>query len=369
MKKHILLISCLLLTGCGSKSSHTDSIDSSLYGIYSLDLNTVGMPLTVYLNLKDDSTFLFSNTTLFETIKSKGTLNPGKDKYVMVYNQVNGEDKSVSDGLVSEFVYDGKDTLTFTSDFIYYGSTSHVLTKNESDPSKILEAVRVTNDSVGKEEAKSEFEPGYYTATTSLDGLTFTHKATFFPDGTYLNFVSFISAENTFYYTETGNYYLTGNLLGIESKYPVNLQERLSGNVIDKTSFSLPVVSSKDGNKDKRKEAVFEKAEADKTVLFELKGQKGESLADLKILGDLSYTATVGDTKEDGYLSFRNLKVQEKEPGFKLYPNKKELSGLSYTNVIPEGKVTEEDGRISFRNVSLRSGNRRLSFDILTEEK
>ncbi len=363
------MIACLLLVGCKNANPSKSGMESSLYGNYSLDLNTVGMPLTIYLSLKGDDTFLFSNTTLFETVKSKGTLTKGEGKYVMVYDQVNGEDKSVSDGLVSEFIFDGKDTLTFTSDFIYYGSTSHVLTKNESDSTKILTAKRITDDSIGKEEAKSDFEAGYYEAISSQSGIDFTHRATFFTDGTYLDFISFLSEGNTFYYTETGSYYLTGSLLGIESKSPVNLKERISGTIIDSSSFSLDVVSSIDGNKDKRSEATFRKTEPSKSLLFDMKGEKDSVVSELRIYSDCSYDAKVDDTSESGYLAFSNYKIGEKEASFKLYPNKKELSGLSYTSVIPEGKVVEENGKMSFKNVSLRSKNRRLSFDTMTEEK
>lgn len=360
----LTLFACLpMVSSCSANTENNSAIDSSMVGIYSLDLNVVGMALTIYLNLKDDATFLFSNTTRFETIKSEGTYQKNENEYLMVYTGVNGESKTTSDGLVSNFIYDGNDTLTFTSPYIYYGSTSHVTTKNADDASKILKAKKMTDISSGEETAKSEFTTGYYEGSTTVDDIEYSHHATFFEDETYLDFVI---AEG-FYYTETGKYYLNGNQIAIESKDPVSLGERIGGSVSSSSSFTLSMVSSMDATKDKRKDIVFTKSNSEKTILFSFVGVQDETQATLTIYSNLSYQAKVNDTIENGYLSFRNTTTNEKSPAFKLYPDSSKGSGLSYVTAIPEGSVSKEGDKYVLNNVSLKNNSRRMTFKTMEE--
>lgn len=139
----------LALAGCGS-SKTTDSSNSSktdkkaveaVAGDYYLDLSELGMKLVIYLRLTENGTFQFSNTTDFEIIKAQVSFRKCKD-YVMVYESVNGADKSISDGLTSSFFVDDEGRLDFTHcEKIYYGSASATTTSDSSD-AKLL-AVKI----------------------------------------------------------------------------------------------------------------------------------------------------------------------------------------------------------------------------------
>lgn len=72
------------------------------------------MKLVIYLRLTENGTFQFSNTTDFEINKSSGVVQKGANDYVMVYESVNGADKSISDGLTSSFFVDNEGRLDFT---------------------------------------------------------------------------------------------------------------------------------------------------------------------------------------------------------------------------------------------------------------
>ena len=72
----------------------------------------------------------------------KRQVQKGANDYVMVYESVNGADKSISDGLTSSFFVDDEGRLDFTHcEKIYYGSASATTTSDSSD-AKLL-AVKI----------------------------------------------------------------------------------------------------------------------------------------------------------------------------------------------------------------------------------
>lgn len=389
MKKHNLrtiigITSTLMLIGCGNTSNSTekttvnsenkitasekksDVIADGIVGVYSLDLSTVGMPLTIYLNLKNDSTFIFSNTTRFEVSKSEGTYTKSTEGYVMVYTSVNGVSKTTSDGLVSSFTYDEKNTITFTSANIYYGSTSQVTTHNAEDDTKVLTGVKMTDTDSGSEEVKSDFTSGYYTGSITSDGIEFLHHVTFFDDLTYLDLVSFENSKKH-YSAEVGKYYLNGNQIAIESTDPINLEERLGGKVNSASSVTIGLVASTSLDKASRKDVTLTKSTYTKEKLFTFTGTTNDVTGNLDVYTDLSYISEVSETKETGYMSFGNTETNN---SFKLYPDSsKDGSGLSHITSVPKGTVEETDGKIALNKVSLKVGNKRQTFTTMEEKQ
>lgn len=107
LKSAALLLGSVMLvfglTACGNEESGSKEAEGTaeLAGNYYIDLTDLGMKLTFYLDLEQDGTFMFSNTLDFEVNKSSGTWQKSGDDYMMVYDSVNGEKKSVSDGLTN----------------------------------------------------------------------------------------------------------------------------------------------------------------------------------------------------------------------------------------------------------------------------
>ena len=94
----------------------SESIElSELANDYYIDLADFGMKLTIYLRLEENGNFMLSNALDFETNKGSGIFQKADDSYVMVYTSVNGEEKSVSDGITASFTVTEEGTLDFSA--------------------------------------------------------------------------------------------------------------------------------------------------------------------------------------------------------------------------------------------------------------
>ncbi|MEQ2556132.1 hypothetical protein [Lachnospira intestinalis] len=345
----------LALAGCGS-SKTTDSSNSSktdkkaveaVAGDYYLDLSELGMKLVIYLRLTENGTFQFSNTTDFEINKSSGVVQKGANDYVMVYESVNGADKSISDGLTSSFFVDDEGRLDFTHcEKIYYGSASATTTSDSSD-AKLL-AVKIP-EGYEQPDTESAFTTGTYTAT----GADRTYTATFYVDNTYVVTESRTENGEKQYFSETGTYGVNTSQLALTPEG----KERISCEVLSDLELQIQVLTGVDT--DSRETLTFKKQEV-KEVTAKLTGtgtvtRTNESF-DVTVLlySDGSYTSRAGSFTENGVIV-----PDSKDGTFKIYPdnNETKLRGLNQIATVPAGTLSSESGGLKLEGFRVRNSD------------
>ncbi len=304
----------LALAGCGS-SKTTDSSNSSktdkkaveaVAGDYYLDLSELGMKLVIYLRLTENGTFQFSNTTDFEINKSSGVVQKGANDYVMVYESVNGADKSISDGLTSSFFVDDEGRLDFTHcEKIYYGSASATTTSDSSD-AKLL-AVKIP-EGYEQPDTESAFTTGTYTAT----GADRTYTATFYVDNTYVVTESRTENGEKQYFSETGTYGVNTSQLALTPEG----KERISCEVLSDLELQIQVLTGVDT--------------------------------------DSRYTSRAGSFTENGVIV-----PDSKDGTFKIYPdnNETKLRGLNQIVTVPAGTLSSESGSLKLEGFRVRNSD------------
>ena len=343
----VLLALCLLLTACGTGESGDAGKSSgnfeSIAGDYYLDLSGLGMKLTIYLRLSENGDFLFSNTTDFALEKSSGILQEGTGEYIMVYDMVNGEEKSVSDGMTSSFSVREDGTLDFSGcERIYYGSASAV-TRSEDDPDVILVAVPLPED-YEETDTTSEFTAGTYTA----QGEGVSYRAAFYDDTSYILTVMQEENGEVKYSSETGSYGVSTTQLALTPSGG----SRLSGEIISASELSIPVPVP--GGE--RTAVSFTKLETAKPEAV-LTGQgtldDGNSFtAEVTIYSDGSYLSTANGFSEGGIIVF------DSESGtFKTYPDHPEtgVRGLNQIATVPAGEFAGQGSSLSLTDFRLRT--------------
>lgn len=338
------------LTGCGETSSEGKTADTSeVANEYYLDLSDLGMNLTVYLRLDQEGSFIFSNTLSFETNKSSGTFQESDGAYIMVFDSVNGEEKSVSDGLTSSFEVLEDGSLDFSGcDSVYYGS-AHIMTKAEDDPDIKLIGVVVPED-YDEPDTDSDFQAGSYGAETSAEGVTYQHAISFYEDGTYLHVIRYEEDGRTALAYETGEYGVSTTQLALEP----GGGDRISCEILDGETLNVSVYPCPEAEERELLEfAIIEEPQ----VIAELSGA-GEGSGDgeafdvtVKLYSDGSYESTAEDFTETGVLA-----VSTAEEYIKQYPDHPEtgIRGLNQVATVPVGTCTYEDGALALEGLRVR---------------
>ena len=158
-KVPVLLVTAAMLfsvIGCGTKQEmQAQTGTQEVANDYYMDLTDLGMKLTIYLRLDTEGNFLFSNTPTFEVNKSAGTFQKSGEEYIMVYESVNGEAKTVSDGLTSSFVVDENGSLDFSGcEKIYYGIAS--IDRNSAKNPDVKMIAHLLTDDLSKNKTDTE---------------------------------------------------------------------------------------------------------------------------------------------------------------------------------------------------------------------
>ncbi len=338
-----LMALSMILAGCGSGEEGQGGSGggdfSAVAGDYYLDLSQLGMKLTIYLRLSPEGAFQFSNTTDFAVNKSSGTVQQGTEEYIMVYSSVNGEEKSVSDGLTSSFTVKEDGSLDFSGcERIYYGSATAV-SRSEEDPSVVLTAVPLP-EGYQELETESDFVPGTYTAQG--EGISYT--LSFYEDSSYL-LMAVAQGENGPAYTpETGSYGVSTTQLALT---PAGLS-RLSGEVISGTELLIPVAA--EGTEERTSLTFRLQGTAEETAV--LTGQTGGTAVTVTLYSDNSYRSSAGGFEEGG------VWVPDSASGtFKIYPDHPEtgVRGLNQIATVPSGAFSWEDGRLTLTDFRVRA--------------
>ena len=318
---------------------------SAIAGDYYLDLTDLGMKLTIYLRIGSDGSFLFSNTTAFEVNKSSGTVTAADDGWLMVYSSVNGEEKSLSDGLTSSFAVTEGGVLDFSScEKVYYGSAS-ATTTSADNPDAGLYAVPITDDYVAPDTG-SDFTVGAYAgAVSGADGISYTCYASFFTDSSYLLVLT--ENDNTIVGAEGGRYGVSTTQLALTP----DDGSRVSCEVVSESELSVSVLLPGESERT----ALTVTAAGENTLLASYTGSgtvtgTDETFeAELLLYTDGSYTVTAGDFTENG------LFVPDfATASYKIYPDHPETGdrGLYQVSSVPAGELTTGDDGFTIMELS-----------------
>ncbi|MCI8318296.1 MAG: hypothetical protein HFG96_07195 [Lachnospiraceae bacterium] len=338
------------MTGCGQSEEKKATDTKEVANDYYVDLTELGMNLTIYLRLEEDGNFLFSNTVDFATNKSSGTFQESEDEYIMVYETVNGEEKSVSDGLTSSFVVTEDGSLDFTGcDYIYYGSAKATTTSDDNPDAQLI-AVVIPED-YDAPDTESEFQVGSYEAADMAeDGVTYLHTVAFYEDDSYMHMIRYEQDGQMCFWYETGTYGVNTTQLALEP----DGGSRISCDVVDAETLQVSVYP--DTNAQEREKLEFTRTE-EPSVIAELSGN-GEVTGEnetfdvkVKVYADGSYEATAADFTETGILSINTANGYIKQ-----YPDHPETSvrGLKQVATVPAGTCSCEGGKLTFNGLRVR---------------
>lgn len=350
----LLVVLSIAAIGCGSGTAGTGgSVDNKalgeVAGDYYIDLSDLGMKLTIYLRLTDDGKFIFSNTTDFKVNKSSGVYKTGSDDFIMIYETVNGADKSISDGLTSNFFVDSDGNLDFTHcEKIYYGSASATTTSDSSDAK--LKAVRIPENYKAPDTA-TEFTTGTYTVNVG----DVSYAATFYVDDTYLILVTDNSNGNRSYYSETGTYGVNVSQLALT---PTG-GDRVSCDVVSAQELNISVPEVNGGLAAERQSLSFKKQDV-KEKISSLSGTgtvtgTNESFdVTVTLYSDGSYMSRVGSFMENGIFA-----PDSSTGSYKIYPDNTEtkIRGLNQISTVPAGTMSTEGNKLSLEGFRVRNSD------------
>lgn len=362
----VVILCTTALAGC--KDNNTIKNDGKtdeksvmeIVGDYYIDLSDLGMKLVIYLRLSEDGRFQFSNTTDFEVNKSSGILKKGTNNYMMIYETVGGNDKSISDGLTSSFFVDETGQLDFSGcEKIYYGSASATTVSDETNAkltaSKIPENYKEPN-------AVSEFEAGTYTAEHEESHYT----AVFYADNTYLLIKSNYENGSKKYFSETGIYGVNASQLALTP----NGAARIACDIISDSQLELSIPTVADGNN--RENLSFTKQTVKEQVV-KLSGEGTVTGSDEKFEAAVSlYSDGSYVSRADGFVE-NGIFVPDSESGtFKIYPDNMEtkIRGLNQVSTVPTGVLMIENGIIRLEDFRIRTSENLTRYKcILIEDR
>ena len=340
------------LCGCGGESGTVSAGTDELTDVandYYFDLTDLGMKLTLYLRLGEDGAFLFSNTPAFEVNKSAGTYQKTDEGYLMVYTSVNGEEKSISDGLTSSFVVTEDGALDFTGcERVYYGSASATTVSAEHPDAKLVGYVIPPDYEAPSQE--SDFRAGTYSAVTEDGAISYTHTASFFEDGTYL-LITVWSEDNTWMFSsETGSYGVSTTQLALEPEGG----SRLSCEIVGAEELSLSILPEPDAAE--RESVTFTVSEAELLAAFSGEGRVTGSdetfTGTMELYSDGSFSVTADSFGETGVIALNSAGGT-----CKIYPDHpaEGTRGLSQVSAVPSGALEYEGGMLVFPDMRVRT--------------
>lgn len=337
-----VLACCIVLglTACGQESSKKSVNTAEVANDYYIDLTELGMKLTIYLRLDENGNFKFSNTLDFEVNKSDGTFQKSGEEYVMIYTSVNGEEKSISEGLTSSFVVTEDGALDFTTcEKIYYGSASATSKSDENPDAKLI--AHVVTETFSAPSTETKFKTGtYVTEDVTVDGVTYANAISFFEDKTYLQVTSYDKDGMPYSTYEMGTYGVNATQIALEPEDG----ERLECEVLDEANLKISVFSYK--------------GETERQMLSFTKVEKSEQA--LTFSGDASvvlYSDGSCEITASGFME-TGLLLLDSETGFmKFYPDHPEtkVRGLSQVTTVPSGNCTYANGTMILSGLRVRN--------------
>lgn len=348
----ILALSCMLAFStfaCADKNEgEKQSEGAAVTGDYYLDLTELGMKLTIYLRLKENGEFIFSNTPAFEVDKSSGTYQSANGGYLMVYSSVNAQPKTAADGLTSKFIVNDAGELDFSvCERVHYGSAG-AKTVSEEDASIKLIGKRIT-ENYNAASTETQFTKGFYSFIEGSKSIF----ASFFGDDTYLIFAVDKRAEKTAIISEVGRYGVSTTSLALTPQGG----DRIACEVVDEKTLdiSVPEIGGE------RSMHRFTKHEGSIEALCTFSGEgkrtgTDESFqASLIIFSDGSFESEACGFNEKGLIA-----LDTEGGSFKIYPDHPETGerGISLVGTVPSGKLSfDENGTLTLAELRIRTSS------------
>lgn len=345
------------LTACGGGGETNTGVSTNeVAGDYYIDLTDLGMKLTIYLQLDEEGAFLFSNTLDFEVNKSSGTFQKSGDEYIMVYDSVNGEEKSVSDGLTSSFVVTEEGNLDFSGcEKIYYGSAGADSSSADNPDAKLI-AKPVTGDFEAPD-TSSAFKAGSYTTEeVTENGITYSHVITFYEDNTYLHMIRYEQDGKLMFDSETGTYGVSTTQLALEptGSDTDGMEGRVECEVVDASNLKLSLYAYA-GAKERTMMDFGQAKSISMLGLFRgtgtVTGSDETFDTTVMLYEDGSYESTVSGFTEKGIL------VIDSEDGvMKQYPDHPDTAvrGLAQVETVPSGVVSYDGETLVLEEMRIR---------------
>lgn len=359
MKKLLTIILCAAIVlgfaACNPAENTSTTPSGGLNevaGDYYINLTDLGMKLTIYLRINEDGTFLFSNNTDFDVNKSAGTAEKVEDGYMMVYNSVNGEERSISEGLTSKFIVAEDGSLDFTvCDRIYYGTATATTTSAEYPDARLIAYIIPEDYETPSNE--TEFTEGTYKALyTDEEGVSRTYCISFYEDSSYMLFSEHEENGIRYFETETGRFGISTTQLALN---PTG-ENRVSCEVLNETELLIKVPAE---GRDEREDVVFAKSENAPPALIgsfsgtgQITGQNEDFSGELNIYEDGSFEAEAGGFTETGLIT-----LSSSEGIYKIYPDHPSTGkrGLNQVATVPSDSFTYgENGKIILNDFRVR---------------
>lgn len=206
MKKFVLLLLSLVMaaalalgfTACDGGKDDPDVTPIDVAGEYSVDLSESGMPLTVYLQIKDDGAFMFAADMEFAASKSDGTVSQLSDgRYMMLFANVDGE--AAASSTTCHFTKESDGSLKFDGTIPYGSANFSSPMTNDDGEEVIFFAVPASGEVEGND---NTVEPGLYYGTHTTDGMmktTYEYYLTIREDNKFTAFVIYEAQGNTYF--------------------------------------------------------------------------------------------------------------------------------------------------------------------------
>lgn len=352
-KRVFSLLLAALLTfsafACADKNEGEKQSDgAAVAGDYYLDLTELGMKLTIYLRLKENGEFIFSNTPEFEVDKSSGTYQGTDGGYLMVYSSVNGQPKTAADGLTSKFTVNDAGELDFSvCERVHYGSAG-AKTVSEEDSSIKLIGKRIT-ENYNAASTETQFTKGVYSFIEGSRSIF----ASFFGDDTYLIFAVDKKSEKTAVISEVGRYGVSTTSLALTPQGA----DRIACEVVDETTLDISVPESSGERSTHR----FTKHEGAVESLFTLSGEGKKTGTDESFQASLAIFADGSfESEACGFVEKGVIALDMETGSFKLYPDHPETGerGISYVGTVPSGKLSfGENGTLTLAEFRIRTSS------------
>lgn len=206
MKKFVLLLLSLVMaaalalgfTACDGGKDDPEVTPIDVAGEYAIDLSEAGMPMTVYLQIKDDGAFMFAPDMEFAASKSDGTVSKLSDGgYMMLFANVDGE--AAASGTTCNFTKESDGSLEFNGKIPYGSANFSSPMTNDDGEEVVIVAVPATGEVEGND---NTVEPGLYYGTYTTEGMmqtTYEYYLTIREDNKFTAFVAYAMGESTYF--------------------------------------------------------------------------------------------------------------------------------------------------------------------------
>lgn len=252
-----------------------------LHGDYAIDLTDLGMALTFYLRIDEDSKFILSANRQFASDRGSGTIGELDGTYLMIYS-----DSTPEKSKTATFERIGHNLIFRTP--LPYGSANISFEAVDSDNPEIIHHLMAN---------KYVYEEYYdtYLGFSSEDGVDYEYVLNLGPGARYHYVSTHDSLGETVQYEERGTFRVTGQNFGLTPQGEMELW----GAITDDGGLELSVKSSAISDREERLLRVATTAKHAGNWYAQQSIDNGEAQAALELdyFGGYTFTSIYNDVK------------------------------------------------------------------------